>query len=451
MKSTKKSFWMSVLALILCFTMLIGTTWAWFTDSVTSGKNRIVAGNLDVDLVMDKEENGTYVSIANEEGVIFGVGSIAQNNSANTLWEPGKTQIVYLGVKNAGTLALKYNMLIDVKDEGLIGALEYAFIDGAKAADLSAANKWTDIKSAPGVVVADVVAGRTTAAQNGVLDEIAKGIADETDYFALAVHMKEDAGNEYKNKGISIDVVVNAAQVTAEEDSFDDQYDKDAPFDEIAGEEPSLSELFDAISNKDAEVPEKIVVVKPTEIIPLNQSFQGEAAELDGVKTAIEINDELKGGAELNDWGCLRVQGQSGRFSDITFKGNEAGKFTTGNANVQALIYCEGEFALTIESGNYETSLQIISANMLLSATANQTINIKGGTFKFVGANKDNLVPFTSTNANAKCFIAQHGMPTLNITGGTFYNCNPTGYVADGYTVSSQIVENDIVYSVVAM
>ena len=62
MKSTKRSLLLSVLSLMLCITMLLGTTYAWFTDSVTSGKNKIVAGNLDVELT---HNNGpTLISAA---------------------------------------------------------------------------------------------------------------------------------------------------------------------------------------------------------------------------------------------------------------------------------------------------------------------------------------------------------------------------------------------------
>ena len=50
MKTTKKSFLTSLTALILCFVMLLGTTFAWFTDSVTSTGNKIVAGDLDIEL-----------------------------------------------------------------------------------------------------------------------------------------------------------------------------------------------------------------------------------------------------------------------------------------------------------------------------------------------------------------------------------------------------------------
>lgn len=49
-KTAKRALFSSVMALIICFSMLVGTTFAWFTDSVSSGVNTIVAGNLDIEL-----------------------------------------------------------------------------------------------------------------------------------------------------------------------------------------------------------------------------------------------------------------------------------------------------------------------------------------------------------------------------------------------------------------
>ena len=140
-KNTKRALLASVLSIALCCAMLIGTTFAWFTDSVTNTGNRIQAGNLEIDLLMDKQDGNGYVSIAGGVGDIFNEAQIAQNSN-ETLWEPGKTQIVYLGVQNKGSLALKYNILLDVTDNGLAGALEYAVLDGAQASDLDGVTDW---------------------------------------------------------------------------------------------------------------------------------------------------------------------------------------------------------------------------------------------------------------------------------------------------------------------
>ncbi len=231
-KINKKALWASALSLLLCVALLVGTTFAWFTDSVTNENNRIQAGTLKIDLLMDKAGNGTYESIANGEGDIF---SEATGNGI--LWEPGKTEIVYLAVQNKGSLALSYNIILDVIDGEipLSGALEYAILDGKKAGDLDNVDSWEDLKAIADVQVGDIQAGRITAAPNGMLDEIINGEQNETDFFALAVHMKESVGNVYQNGNITIDVNVVAKQAPAEMDGFENnQYDVNATFDDTS-------------------------------------------------------------------------------------------------------------------------------------------------------------------------------------------------------------------------
>lgn len=225
-KSTKRALLMSALALVMCFSMLIGSTFAWFTDSATSGNNKIVAGTLDVDLLMGTAAD-TYTSIADKDAAIFGANSlVAQNNPADTLWEPGKTQIVYLAVANKGNLDLKYNIALNVVDGGLIGSLEYAIVDDAQYGALDTYTDWAALKA--NALTGDVVAGTTVAAPNGAIK------ADEDmEYFALAVHMKEEADNQYQGKDITIDVTVLATQLASESDSFNNQYDVSAEYPEI--------------------------------------------------------------------------------------------------------------------------------------------------------------------------------------------------------------------------
>lgn len=210
LKTTEKALFGSVVSLLLCFTMLIGTTFAWFTDTVKNTNNKILAGDLEIKLLM--HDGSDYIDISTSSAPIFGAGSIAQNNHGDTLWEPGKTEIVYLGIQNAGNLALKYNVILDIVDGGLIGALEYALIDGAEAGDIAS---WDDAKDSA-TLYGDVEAGQLIAAQNGVLDEVANGKFDETDYFALVVHMKENAADKYQGKNLTLDILINANQAMAE-------------------------------------------------------------------------------------------------------------------------------------------------------------------------------------------------------------------------------------------
>ena len=60
-KSTKRALVSSALAILMCVAMLIGTTFAWFTDTASTGVNKIQAGNLDIELQM-KDNNDNWVS-----------------------------------------------------------------------------------------------------------------------------------------------------------------------------------------------------------------------------------------------------------------------------------------------------------------------------------------------------------------------------------------------------
>ncbi len=214
-KSTKRALVLSLLALVMCISMLVGSTYAWFTDSVTSANNKIVAGKLDIQLLMDGNLDGIYEDISESNDPIFGseTSLIAQNNNADTLWEPGKTQVAYLAIKNNGNLALKYKVALDVTNvaKDLYKVMEYAIVPNAdkdnKVAD------WTTGNS--------VVPGVQT-----VSDEVSLPVGT-THYFALAIHMNEDAGNEYMGGQVNFDMTVLATQDTVEADSFDDQYDAD--------------------------------------------------------------------------------------------------------------------------------------------------------------------------------------------------------------------------------
>ncbi len=255
-KHTKKALGSSIVALLLCFTMLMGATFPWFTVNVSSTGNRIQAGDLEVDLVM--YDGSKYVSIGGDDGDIF--SQAAGGNGIN--WEPGKTEIVYLGVKNNGSLALKYNILLDIIDgnPGLIGSLEYAIIDEATSADTYA--NWEAVKAASNGQTGDLPSGKVVAAQGGVLDEIIKAedprnVEDkdrEVDYFALAVHMKEEATNEFENGTVTIDVNVIATQKDAEEDSFGPDYDEEAPFGSYT-EVASSADFLTALAAADADYP----------------------------------------------------------------------------------------------------------------------------------------------------------------------------------------------------
>ena len=225
-KTTKRALLSSVMAMLICVAMLIGTTFAWFTDSASTAVNKIQAGTLDVQLLM---YNGTddYVDISDNPRAIFGTGSIAQNNNAETLWEPGKTQVAYLAIKNNGNLALKYKVALDVTNvsKNLYEVMEYAITPDAT--NENPVTAWTTGNS--------VVEGTQVVATDVSLP------VGATHNFALSVHMKEDAGNTYQNGEVDFDLTVYAAQLSSEADSFDNTYDMWAEYDQAPPAPPVVN------------------------------------------------------------------------------------------------------------------------------------------------------------------------------------------------------------------
>lgn len=217
-KTARRALLTSALALLLCVSMLIGTTFAWFTDSVTSSGNKIQAGKLDIELYMWTSATDS-VEITNESAPIFQIADKAQAGT-KTLWEPGKTEVVYFSIKNNGSLDLKYQVALDVLDtdgdQDLYEVMKYAIVGDAKYGDITV---WD--------------ATNARSAQLGINKVQAKNVtlaAGSEHFFALSVHMDETAGNEYQGGQIDFDLKVLATQLASEFDSFDEKYDTDATY-----------------------------------------------------------------------------------------------------------------------------------------------------------------------------------------------------------------------------
>ena len=202
-KSTKRALISSTLAILMCVAMLIGTTFAWFTDTASTAVNKIQAGNLNVDIV-DKNGNsldGKSLSFRNVKG------------DTDILWEPGATfNLDSFKIVNKGNLAFKYKVIIS----GVNG----------NAKLLEAIDFFVKIGDAEKVALADwdgilLPEGKTATTDNEVVGA--------TDLITISGTMKKEAGNEYQ--GLSIDgigITVVATQYTYEYDSKDNTYDADA-------------------------------------------------------------------------------------------------------------------------------------------------------------------------------------------------------------------------------
>ncbi len=457
-KNIKRSLFSSVFALFLCFAMLLGTTFAWFTDSVASSGNIIQTGNLDVQLLM---YNGTeYVDISESEKPIFGEDSlIAEWENVDLLWEPGKTQIVYLGVKNAGSLALKYNVVVDVEDKGLVGALDYAIVDGATKddADKLGVASWADITKIDGVQTGLIKAGRTIAAENGALE------SDSYDYFALAVHMQEEAGNEYQDKNIVIDITIMATQLSSENDSFGNDYDADAPLDVTEGmtvkvgdqyfadfasaiaaaEDGATIEMMEGTNTQNDQLTETIVINKEVTIEPngmyLVSSAPATFTVVEGGKLTIADgsytvkNTAANGAAVLVDGGEFVMAG--GSFDAHTAVRTTEGKSSTvtlsagsWSERVTVGFDLKGDDTLNVTGGT------LISSGKSIVATGDVEINVSGGTLSGKAGKYASTIDCTGT-------------ATINVTGGKLEATSGETGVISVYNNSVINVSGDAVIS----
>ncbi len=236
--STKKALLMSVLSLLVCFTMLIGTTFAWFTDSVTSANNKIIAGNLKIDLEMYEEVDGTWSwkSIKTNSDPIFNY----------SLWEPGYVSAKLLKIENEGSLALKWKATFSANEKlGILADVIDVYVKEAVTEEEFKALERADIAGWKNAgTVREFVEGIETST-TGTLT--AKGTDGAAETLCLALKMREEAGNTYQNESLApFDITILATQLTSEKDSFDELYDANATY---PGEAKSVNELLEALNN----------------------------------------------------------------------------------------------------------------------------------------------------------------------------------------------------------
>ena len=279
---TKKALRGSLFALFLCIVLLIGTTFAWFTDTASTGVNKIQSGRLDVDLQI--KEGDKWVSA---EGKTLDFVKAAGHEDEAILWEPGCTyELQNLRVVNKGNLALKYKIQITgiQGDAELNDVIDWTISDAALDTDHSLA------------------AGATSEA------------------LKIKGHMREEAGNEYQDKAIDgVSITVVATQDTVENDSFGNTYDANATYPVVAKDQ---NEVNDAITNATDK--------KATIAIPANKEItldNGIANEGEKSRNITFVGD----GSQTIDVITNAISAEGGQLNY-----QRGSSFTFENLNIQA-------------------------------------------------------------------------------------------------------------------
>ena len=410
-KSTKRALLGSVMAMVLCLAMLVGATFAWFTDTASTGVNKIQAGNLDIEI---QDENGNAIknlAWKTQEGTAF-------DEEQNPLWEPGCTYtLTPFQIVNKGNLALKYKIVVTglEGDAGLLKVIKFTYKTGEETFDMNAEGH--------------------LAANGGT-----------TGMITVSAHMDEAAGNEYMNKTLEgVKFTVYATQDTVESDSFHNTYDENATY-PVA----NVTELKEALTTggvvalaKDVALVPEVADTTVSTLVPQMTMTKDTTLDLSGKKLAVDAS------AANADYGkasplMLAVMGGT-----LTITGDGELNCEAGNNQVYGINVNGGK--VVIESGKFYGAMTAIQVQK-------GSLEIKGGFFDMAPTCKAAVPQYAKYVVNCIDAAYKNGTATISITGGTFVNFDPsanpegagTSYVADGYkVVSAPQTNGDVWYTVV--
>ena len=408
--STKRSLLASVLALVMCVSMLVGTTFAWFTDTASTGVNKIQAGTLDVQLL---DEQGRSL-----EGQTLSWKKAAGHENEAVLWEPGCTyELQPIVIKNAGKLALKYKIVISgiQGDAELNNAIEWTINDTALAADHALA-------------------------------------AGASNTLTIKGHMREDAGNEYQGKSIDgIGITVVATQDTVEYDSNGNTYDERAEYPVLAS---SVSDFRDALSQGNSTI---ILASDVTVEDGIQMSVKNDASiDFNGntLKGAVQSGSFLNADPPTN-----LVLSDPNNSGDYSIDGEIV--LHTGGGMTQFAAIDVYKPTVTIESGKYTHNNAVINCQLQTSDPSAVGVVVNGGTFD--GKENANVVTdvigrvvINGGTFNAQgtgvCVWLDWGMTNVpsitTINGGTFNAVDRIFYVEVNTGYTQKIVVNGGTFNV---
>ncbi len=400
LKSKKSALLLSFTSLLLCFAMLAGSTFAWFTDTATTGVNKITSGNLHVEIQNKDNQKIETLEWVTKEGT-------AIDNQDDILWEPGCTYLLTpFKIVNTGNLALKYKIVIT----GLDG--DSPLLDVIKFTYKNEAGNELDI-SAEGHLAA-----------NG----------GSTGMITVSAHMDETANNDYQDKTLeNVKFTVYATQDTVENDSYGPTYDKNATY----------YPVLDAAGLKDA-------LVNGGNIKVDNDVDTGKAVMTVTKDTTLDMNGKTIQNTE-NIW--IDNAGSDGNWSLISAR-NGANLTITGNGTFKAkendamAVDVQSGATVTIKNGTF---IGNVDAVYVTEGTA----IIEGGHFSIqqLSQQGDYRYLLNCYDANYK-----NGTAKIIVKGGTFVNYDPShsnsenpqaNFVAEGYSVISEQHGADTWYTVV--
>ena len=450
-KTMRRALFTSILSLLLCVSMLVGTTFAWFTDEVVSGNNLITAGNLDVELYY-QVEGGEWTKVTETTNIFM----------KDALWEPGHTEVVKLKVVNEGTLALKYQLGVNVASETSsvnVAGKEFKLSDYIKFGVVEGEKDYTRDEA---VAAVDATATALNAAYNNSAELLPKANDNTTedvytDIVTMVVYMPTSVDNVANHaKGaavptINLGIKLFATQYTYEEDSFDETYD-----------DIEIAVNYDALYNYETYGNSGNFIL--TDDVALG----GIPYFGDNTSNTIDLNGNTiatKNGAYFMTMGAGSVLAIGGE-GVVTTENNYAafvtessklklngGTYELAETDERAHFFVQNSATLVINDGEFISD----DANTPIAYCINGFIEINGGFFQNTANSSQALLSMGNN-------LSYVNNQKITLRGGTFVNWNPMDsafakdwpqcpaliVLADGYKMISETQANgDVWYMVV--
>ena len=373
-KATKRALLTSVMALVMCVVMLLGTTFAWFTDTATANVNTIKSGNLHVEI---QNEEGTAIDKlewVKENGDVIA-------NQDDILWEPGCTYLLTpFKIVNTGNLALKYK-------------IEITGLDGS--AKLLKVIKFT-YKTEDGNTF-DMTAEGKLAANGGA-----------TGMITVSAHMDELAGNEYQNETLTgVKFTVVATQDAVEYDSSKNTYDENATYPVVA---KNQAEVNNAITNTTEK--NVTIAVPAGQTTTLDNGIANEGSNSrnvtfigDGSQTVDVVTNAITAeGGELN-----YQRGSSFTFENLTIQ--------AGEGNFDGIVCDE----LTYKDCTIKGKLTLFGKATFINCVFDNTMANQYSIWTWGGT--DVTFEGCTFNTNGKAILLYGGAAASNPTNLVVNNC----------------------------
>ena len=388
-KATKRALLTSVTALVMCVVMLVGTTFAWFTDTASTGVNKIVAGNLKVDIV---DADNTNTSL--DKGTLKFIQAVNESEVRlveDVLWEPGATFFTQgFKIANNGNLALKYKVVVSgiTGDTGLLKVMKFDVVSA-----MTKTGSEVNFDTTPGQLLPSA-AGTPS-------------VSDTTYY--LRGHMDENAGNEYKNMTLTgISVTVYATQLNSEFDSFGNDYDKDAEYsaDVWDGTSATAAELAAATDETN-----KVVTVDSGKLLAALAQSVNDSKDYSDYTIKLTKNLDLNG----NEW--TPIGQKNGNKFKGTFDGQ--GYVVTGLKISEAKADAFDGYVAFFGGTDGATIKNLTVAG---SVTGKEAAGIVGKGVNTTLENCHNKATITATESKAAGIVA-------SLDKGTLKNCTNSGAI----------------------